>query len=647
MATNILSIGQSALAAAQVGISTTGHNIANAATPGYSRQVLVQGAATAQNFGFGYVGQGVDISSIQRIYSDFQAAQVRSTQTTQSSLSTYATQMSQIDNMLANVTSGLSPSLQGFFKGIQDVSSNPSSIASRQAALSSANALASRFQSMGAQLDQMRQGVNTQIISSVGEINSLSTQISQLNQSITLAQGATAAGQPPNDLMDQRDQLILDLSKQIKATVVKQDDGKYNVFIGNGQPLVVGGLTYQLSTTVSPTDASKIEVAYSNSGNPFILSGSALTGGALGGLVDFRNKSLEPAQNALGRIAIGLASTFNAQHKLGQDLNGNLGTDMFVVGVPTVGQNANNTGTASLTASISNVSALTTSDYNVQFNGTQYQVTRLSDGQVTALTSSPQTIDGVDFTTAGVPATGDSFLVRPTVAGAPSFAVKISDTSLLAAAAPIATAAPITNTGTGAISAGSVDASYLTTPLSAPVTLSYNSGTAQLTGFPATQAVTVTYNGNSTTYAAGAPVPYTAGATLSVGGISLAISGVPANGDVFTVAPNTGGVGDNRNAVLLAALQTTNTLVGGTASYQDAFAQLVASIGNKTNELQVMSDAEGQTLTNQIQAQQSLSGVNLDEEASNLLRYQQAYQAAGKVMQVASQLFDVLLNLGR
>ena len=647
MATNILSIGQSALAAAQVGISTTGHNIANAATPGYSRQVLVQGAATAQNLGFGYVGQGVDISSVQRIYSDFQAAQVRSTQTTQSSLSTYATQMSQIDNMLANVTSGLSPSLQGFFKGMQDVSANPSSVASRQAALSSANALASRFQSMGAQLDQMRQGVNTQIISSVGEINSLSTQISQLNQAITLAQGATAAGQPPNDLMDQRDQLILDLSKQIKATVVKQDDGKYNVFIGNGQPLVVGGLTYQLSTTVSPTDASKIEVAYSNSGNPFILSGSALTGGALGGLVDFRNKSLEPAQNALGRIAIGLASTFNVQHKLGQDLNGNLGTDMFVVGVPTVGQNANNTGTASLTASISNVSALTTSDYSVQFNGTQYQVTRLSDGQVTALTSSPQTIDGVDFTTAGVPATGDSFLVRPTVAGAPSFAVKISDTSLLAAAAPIATAAPITNTGTGAISAGSVDATYLTTPLSAPVTLSYNSGTAQLTGFPATQAVTVTYNGNSTTYAAGAPVPYTAGATLSFGGISLAISGVPANGDVFTVAPNTGGVGDNRNAVLLAALQTTNTLVGGTASYQDAFAQMVASIGSKTNELQVMSDAEGQTLTNQIQAQQSLSGVNLDEEASNLLRYQQAYQAAGKVMQVASQLFDVLLSLGR
>ncbi|MEQ1668327.1 MAG: flagellar hook-associated protein FlgK, partial [Sulfuriferula sp.] len=586
MATNILSVGQSALAAAQVGISTTGHNIANAATPGYSRQVVVQGAATAQNFGFGYVGQGVDVSSIQRIYSDFQAAQVRATQTTQSSLSTYATQMSQIDNMLANATSGLSPSLQSFFKGIQDVSANPTSVASRQAALSSANALASRFQSMGAQLDQIRQGVNTQITSSVGEINSLATQISQLNQGITLAQGATAAGQPPNDLMDQRDQLIMDLSKQIKVAVVKQDDGKYNVFIGNGQPLVVGAQTYKLSTVISPTDPSKIEVAYNNGGNPFVLSGSALTGGALGGLVDFRNQSLEPAQNALGRIAIGLATTFNAQHKLGQDLNGNLGTDMFAVGVPTVGINANNTGTASVTASISNVSALTTSDYTVQFNGSQYQVTRLADGQVTALTSSPQTVDGVDFTTVGVPATGDSFLVRPTVAGAKDFAVKISDTSLLAAAAPIATAAPITNTGTGAISAGSVNASYLTTPLSSTVTLSYNAGTAELTGFPATQAVTVTYNGTSTTYAAGAPVPYTAGATLSFGGISLVISGIPANGDTFTVAPNTGGVGDSRNAVLLGALQTTNTLVGGTANYQDAFAQMVASIGNKTHELQ-------------------------------------------------------------
>lgn len=644
MATNILSIGQSALAAAQIGISVTGHNIANASTLGYSRQVVIQGAAPAQNFGFGYLGSGVDVNNVQRIYSDFQASQVRSSQTIQSGFSSYYTQISQIDNMLANTTSGLSPTLQDFFKGVQGLSANPTSAASRQASLSSANALASRFQSMGAQLDQMGQGVNTQITSSVGAINSLSTQIAQLNQSIVLAQGATAAGQPPNDLMDQRDQLVMDLSKQIKATVVKQYDGQYNVFIGNGQPLVVGGQTYQLSTAISPTDPSRTEVAYKSNGTTAILSGSALTGGALGGLLDFRSQSLDSAKNALGRVAIGLATTFNAQHRLGQDLNGNPGGDFFTVGTPTVAASTNNTGTGTLTASISNVSALTTSDYTVKYNGTGYQVTRMSDGVVTPLTTSPQTIDGVDFTTAGVPATGDSFLVRPTVNGASVFAVKITDPSLIAAAAPIVTAAPTTNTGSGQISAGSVDANYLGSPLAAPVTLTYAAG--QLTGFPAAQAVTVTNNGTSTTYPAGSPVPYTAGATISFGGMSMVISGTPANTDTFTVGPNTGGIGDNRNALLLGALQTTNTLVGGTANYQDAFAQLVATVGNKTNELKVTSDAETQTLSNLTQAQQSLSGVNLDEEASNLLRYQQAYQAAGKVMQIASQLFSTLLTIG-
>lgn len=644
MATNILSIGQSALVAAQVGISVTGHNIANAATPGYSRQFLVQGAATAQDFGYGYVGQGVNVASIQRVYSEFQAAQVRATQTTKSGLDSYYSQISQINNMLADSTSGLSPSLQDFFKGIQDLASNPSSTASRQSALSSANALASRFQSMGNQLEQLSQGVNSQITASVGTINSLATQIAHLNDNIALAQGS---GQPPNDLLDQRDQLVMDLSKQIKSTVVKQDDGRYSVFIGNGQPLVVGSQAYNLSTVTSPTDPSRLEVAYNNNGKTVILGGSALTGGQLGGLLDFRNQTLDPAQNALGRVAIGLATTFNDQHRLGQDLNGNLGGDFFTVGTPTVNANTGNIGTGAVTATISSVSGLTTSDYRLKYDGTNYNVTRVSDGAVTTFATFPQTIDGVTFNLTGAPATGDNFLIRPTSTGATAFGVSITDTSQIAAAAPIATSATVANLGTGTISAGSVDSSYLGSPLVAPVTLTYTAATNELTGFPATQAVTVTSNGSTTTFPPGSPVTYTAGATISFGGISFTMSGAPADTDTFTVAPNTGGVGDNRNALLLSALQTTNTLAGGTANYQGAFSQLVSTIGNKTHELDVTSTAEGQALANQIQTQQSESGVNLDEEATNLLRYQQAYQAAGKVMQIASQLFDVLLTIGR
>ena len=646
MATNILSIGQSALAAAQVGISTTGHNIANASTPGYSRQTVIQGAATAQDFGYGFVGQGVNVTSIQRIYSDFQATQVNNTQSTASSLNSYYSQISQINNMFADSTAGLSPTLQSFFKGIQDLASNPASAAARQSALSSASALASRFQSMGAQLNDLQQGVNSQIITGVSSINSLATQISQLNGSIALAQGS---GQPPNDLMDQRDQLVADLSKQIKVTVVKQGDNKYNVFIGNGQPLVVGSQAYNLTTATSPTDPSQIEVAYNVQGKTVILNGAALSGGSLGGLLDFRSQTLDTAQNALGRIAIGLATTFNAQHRLGQDQNGNPGGDFFTVGTPTVTSSTANIGTGAVTASITDVSKLTTSDYRLKYDGTNYAVTRVSDGAVTTFATFPQTIDGVAFNLTGVPATNDNFLIRPTSTGASAFGLSITDSSQIAAAAPIVTAATISNTGTGTISSGSVDSSYLASPLTAgtPVTLTYASGANQLTGFPATQAVTVTSNGTATTYAAGAPVPYTPGATISFGGISFTLSGTLANSDTFSVSTNTGGVGDNRTALLLGALQTTNTLIGGTANYQGAFSQFVAVVGNKTNELNVTSTAETQTLTNLVTAQQSTSGVNLDEEATNLLRYQQAYQAAGKVMQLASQLFNVLLTLGQ
>ena len=275
-----------------------------------------------------------------------------------------------------------------------------------------------------------------------------------------------------------------------------------------------------------------------------------------------------------------------------------------------------------------------------------YRMTRLSDG-TTFGSGLPQTVDGVDFNiAAGTQVAGDEFLIKPTVNGASGISVAITDVAKIAAAAPIRTAATSANLGAGQISAGSVDATYTVGTVTPPVTLTYNSAASQLTGFPAAMPVTVTVGNVSTVYAAGAPVPYTPGATISFGGLSFRLSGAPAGGDTFTLGPNTSGVGDNRNALLLAALQTTNTLAGGTASYQSAYGQLVNTIGNKAHELEVTSSSEQKLLSQAVQAQQAESGVNLDEEATNLLRYQQAYQAAGKVMQTTSALFDILLNLG-
>lgn len=643
---NILSIGKSGLQAAQLGVATTGHNITNAATPGYSRQVMAQGAQIANGINAGFVGSGTEVLSIRRVFNEFLAVQVTNAQSSENALSNYYTQIKQINNMLADATTGLSPAMQDFFGGVQNLASNPASNATRQSMLSSAETLANQFQSMSAQLSDMNTNVNNQIRDSVTTINSYATQIATLNNTIARAQGGND-GKPANDLLDQRDQLISDLSKEIKVSVVKQGDD-YNVFIGNGQPLVVGGTPYNLAATPSPTDIGRTTISYQSNGTTFTLAENSLQGGKLGGLIDFRSTTLDAAQNAIGRIAIGLATTFNAQHMLGQDQNGAMGGQFFSVGTPVVNPATTNTGTMQVSASISNVNALTTSNYQVKYLGPgNFQVTRISDGAITSTAALPITIDGVDFNIAsGAPNVGDTFLVKPTAGGAAAMDVLVHDTAKIAAAAPIRTNSTATNAGSGVISAGSVNASYTAASVSPAVTMTYNAGTNQLTGFPALAPVTVTSGGVSTVYAAGAPVPYTDGATISFSGVSFTISGVPANGDTFAVGQNTNGLGDNRNALLLAGLQTATTLGNGTMNFQAAYGQFVNTVGNKAHELEVTKSAAEKLTSDAIEAQQADSGVNLDEEAANLMRYQQAYQAAGKVMQTAATLFDTLLSIG-
>jgi flagellar hook-associated protein 1 FlgK len=646
MGNSILGIGASALSAAQAGLLTTGHNIANASTPGYNRQQIIQSASLAQVTGSGYIGQGVTVDNVKRIYSQFLANQVSQAQTQSSQLSTYYSQISQIDNLLADSSAGLSPALQDFFKGLQDLASNPADQASRQAVLSNGQALVARFQSLDSRLNELRDGVNSQITSSVTLVNSYASQIAALNDAIVRAETATN-GRPANDLLDQRDQLVAQLNQEVRATIVKQDNGAYNVFIGNGQALVVGQQAFKLSTAASATDAGKLAVGYTANGVTMPIKEDSLGGGNLGGLLQFRSGSLEPAQNELGRIAIGLAGAFNDQHKLGQDVNGAAGTDFFKLAAPQVSASSLNSGNAVIGASFASYSALTTSDYKLQYDGSNYTLTRLDDGSTQTFASFPQTMDGVTLNlSSGSAAAGDSYLIRPTANGARDIGMAIQNTSLVAAAAPVRTSASLSNTGSGTISAGSVDANYLASPLAGPQTLTYAAATSTLSGFPATAPVIVTSNGVSTTYPAGTPVPYMANATITFSGISFTLSGTPADGDTFAVDRNTGGVGDSRNAVALGGLQTRNTLAGGTANFQSAYAQLVSTVGNKTRELQVTSEAQSTALTQAQQAQQADSGVNLDEEAANLLRYQQAYQAAGKVMQIASTLFDTLLQLG-
>lgn len=660
MASNLISIAATAIQAAQAGLNTTGHNIANASTPGYNRQQVIQASAAAQNAGYGFVGGGTKIAEIKRVYNDFLSTQVVNAQTSFNSLDSYYSEIRQVDNLLADSASGLSPALQDFFKGVQDLASNPSSVASRQAILSTADALAARFQGMDNRLSEIRTGVDSQITSSVAVINSYASQIGKLNESIALL--SSDQFKPPNDLMDQRDQLVAELNKEIKATVVKQGDATYTVSIGNGQPLVVGGNVFQLAATTSSSDLNRVEVGYLINGVVSTLPEAALTGGKMGGLFEFRSQTLDPAQNSLGRVGVGLAETFNAQHKLGQDLNGALGGNFFNAAPPVVTPNSRNIGNDALSSTITDATRLTTSDYQLRFDGTNYALTRLSDNVVLSNTTlaaanTASQLDGFDLTmTPGslTAAPGDSYLIRPTIDGAKLFSVAITDRSTIAAAAPIVTANVATNNGTGKISAGFVDASYLPanggSPLISPnvVTLTYDLATNSLSGFPPDQDVTVNINGVDTVNTAPvASITYAADAKIRFGGINISFTGQPANNDTFTIGQNLSGVGDNRNARLLGELQAKTTMDKGTTTYQGAYAELVSFVGNRTRELQVNTNASESFLQQAKSVEQAQAGVNLDEEAANLLRYQQAYQAAGKVMQMASQLFETLLAATR
>jgi flagellar hook-associated protein 1 FlgK len=655
MAGNLLNIGKTGLFAAQAALATTGHNIANASVAGYSRQGVVQASLQGQNSGSGFIGNGTTVADIKRYTDSFLNGQVTSAQTSKSSLDTYYTQISQIDNLLADTTSGLSPALQDFFSSVQNLSGTTGSDAARQAMLSSASTMATRFQAIDGRLDELQAGVNSQITTNVNEINTYASQIAHLNEQISAY--SASSGRQPNDLLDARDQLVMDLNTKIQTTVSKGDNNSLTISIGNGQPLVVGKQAFGLAATVSDTDQTRVEVGVVTNGKITTLAEDSLKGGSLGGLMAFRLETLDKTQNAMGRVAISLAATFNAQQRLGQDATGAMGKDFFTQPEAYVGGSIKNniTSTTAVKAVVVDAGALTQSDYKLEYDGTSFNVTRLSDNVKTRIDPYPQAnaqrIDGIDFTVTGAAAAGDNFSIKPTVNGAANIALKLTDVSQIATATPITTSVPLTNTGTGKISSGTVDAAYLTpgNAITTPIKLTFDKASGTLAGFPADKPVTVTtMAGAKTVYPAGATnIPFTAGSSYNVSGMNVTLSGVPADKDTFTISKNTDASGDTRNAALLAGLQTKNILNGGTATYQSAYAQLVSFVGNKTREVKVNADA-GATLLAQVTAsQQDVSGVNLDEEAANLLKYQQAYQAAGKVMQIASTMFDTLLSLGR
>lgn len=647
MGSQLYSIGITGLNAAQAGLITTGHNISNAATPGFSRQQVVLGTNDPQLTGAGFLGQGARVETVRRIYNQFLTAQVMEAQTQSAEYSIYADQIGALDNLLADSQAGLSPTMSDFFSALQSVSSSPTSLASRQAAISSAQSMTARFNALDLRLDQIREGINGEISGTVTQINELASQVARYNDQIVVAQSTTGSTRLANDMLDSRDKMITQLNELVRVTQLQQSDGSINLFIGNGQPIVVGGNAFNLTATPSVEDASRTEVTYTAPGGSVLrMQEDAISGGKLGGLLSFRRDTLDGAQNALGRVAIGMTEQFNAQHLLGQDLNGALGTAFFntLSGSALPASTNSTVAAAQVNVTIDNSADLTTSDYQLTYDGATYTLTRLSDDQswsAATLGALPPSGSPQGFTLdsgATTLAAGDTFLIQPTRNGAADIRTLLKDPRMLAVAMPVSTEAALTNTGSASISSGEVS-STTGLPLAADITLTFDAANNRfnVTGGP---GGTLAYN--PTTDSAGRGYTF-----AGQGGFTFEMSGVPRNGDIFVVKANSSGQGDNRNLLALAALQDEKTLAGRTTGFQGAYAQMVATVGAQAREVKVNQSAQSVLLARVTESQQSLSGVNLDEEAANLLRYQQAYQASGKMIELASRLFDTLLALGR
>ena len=397
MGSSIFNIGLTGLNAAQAGLITTSHNISNAGTAGYSRQTTVQSTNPAMFSGAGFFGEGTKIDTIKRAYDSFLSNQVLSADTKYNEYNAYSVEISQIDNMLADSTVGLEPAVDSFFQGVQEVAANPSSIPARQSMISSAQSLVDRFKNLATRLNDIRSGVEGQIKDTVTSISTYAQEIADVNRQIAIAQQA-GSSQPANDLLDTRDQLVKELNQLVRVSTATASDGSMSVFIGTGQPLVVGINATKLEARASTTDPTRLNVnIITQSGAPLTVPESLLGGGKLGGLLTMRSESLDATQNQLGLIAVGLSSAFNAQHALGQDLNGNLGSSFFKVpGVTVLGDSS--ATTTPPTVQFSNVSKLTGDDYKLVFTDAvgNYSLTRLSDG----MSVSPATV-GLSITPAG------------------------------------------------------------------------------------------------------------------------------------------------------------------------------------------------------------------------------------------------------
>ncbi|MDH5786218.1 MAG: flagellar hook-associated protein FlgK [Chromatiales bacterium] len=661
---DLLGIGTSGLLAYQSALTTTSHNISNLNTEGYSRQRVELATRIPERTGAGFFGSGVNVVNVQRYYDQFITENVWRNTSEYSALSSFHEMSSQVDNLVADTRAGLTPMLEEFFAAVQDVANNPTSIPARQVLLSSGESLASRFAAIDQRLATMQEEVNAKIEFTVKEINQFATSIADLNKEIASAIGVSG-GKSPNDLLDQRDHLLLQLSERVQIATVEQDDGMMNVFVGNGQSLVVGATVSRYQVLRDLHDPYKVDIYQST--NPAIPVTSYLTDGVIGGVVRFEQEVLEPARASLGQIAAALSMQVNHQHQMGVDLTNNVGGEFFA-NLTTVGALASSLNNPATTMAIDSViddpTQIRASDYLLLFRAGSYTMTRRQDNVVVATGA---TIADINLALQATPAegftlidnggainTGDSFLVRPIATAADKMAMQIINPERVAAASPVRTWSNINNVGDVLMSELTVDATATDVPvdfpMAAPVGFTYTDITNEFIITPPAGWTLLSPAGSTLLYNSavndGNQYSIVLQNTLSGNQMKLdfRLSGDVYNSDALAIESNRDGFGDNSNALELSSLQTLEGMLGGTATYQSSYGRMVSDVGTKTHFAEVGAGVAESMLNQAVEKRESLSGVNMDEEAANLIAYQQAYQATAKIITVADELFQTLLG---
>ncbi len=652
-------IALSGLKASQTALSTTSHNIVNVDTDGYSRQKTGMEVRTPRQLGGSFVGQGVDVESIYRVSNQYVVDQLRRDVSSFNTFDAYFEYAVRVDQLLGDDSTAITPSLQNFFDAVQDVANDPASIPNRQVLLSNGEALVNRFNTVYEQVFQTNETLNIELEAVTSKITQLADSIATYNESIQ-AVFTNNTGELPNDLLDQRDEAVRQLSELVGIQVLPQDNLSVSIFVGSGQPLVIGNESFAMETNATLSGVSRDEVILRSGASTQNISG-LISGGRLGGLLNVRQELIDPVFNELGRIALVVSDTFNDQHQLGMDLDNQLGGLFFSdINTPLseasrIAASSSNVGTASISVTVDDTSLLSVDDYRLRYDGGTGNYTLYnSDNTVNAVFADPGaggtfvTADGFTLNfNAGVPVDGDEFRVMPTRYGAFGMSMEVNNVRQIAAALPVVTNEPLTNTGRGFVDevviSDTTTADFTTTPfaLTPPYRVEFTSPTSYDVINNTTNAVVVP----GVAFIPGQPNGLLQQAGLfPASGYDVVYSGSPATNDVVEFNYNNGGVADNRNALLLGNLSLQRTVANGTVTYQGAYAQLVSGVGTRTNDAGVSQEA-AETILSQSQSQwESISGVNLDEEAANLIRFQQSYQASARVIQVSSELFDTIIN---